>query len=204
MRASARVSTGRAQSSRSAAVLSATSRALRRPPIYAASRLIQVPTTLLAQVDSSIGGKVGVNLTSGKNLVGSFHSPSLVVCDPDVLGSLGRREFRAGLYEVVKYGVISSAPLFDRVAGGLTAIFNRDGALLTSLVADCCRIKAQVVMTDERESGLRRILNFGHTVGHALEARHGIPALPAWRGDRLRHAGGRSSLVHPRPHDERR
>jgi 3-dehydroquinate synthase len=133
-------------------------------------RLIQVPTTLLAQVDSSIGGKVGVNLTSGKNLVGSFHSPSLVVCDPDVLGSLGRREFRAGLYEVVKYGVISSAPLFDRVAGGLTAIFNRDGDLLTSLVADCCRIKAQVVMTDERESGLRRILNFGHTVGHALEA----------------------------------
>jgi len=133
-------------------------------------RLVQVPTTLLAQVDSSIGGKVGVNLTSGKNLVGSFHSPSLVVCDPDVLGSLGRREFRAGLYEVVKYGVISSAPLFDRVAGGLTAIFNRDGAVLTSLVADCCRIKAQVVMTDERESGLRRILNFGHTVGHALEA----------------------------------
>jgi len=133
-------------------------------------RLVQVPTTLLAQVDSSIGGKVGVNLTSGKNLVGSFHSPSLVVCDPDVLGSLGRREFRAGLYEVVKYGVISSATLFDQVAVGLTAIFNRDAAILTALVADCCRIKAQVVMTDERESGLRRILNFGHTVGHALEA----------------------------------
>ena len=133
-------------------------------------RLVQVPTTLLAQVDSSIGGKVGVNLTAGKNLVGSFHSPSLVVCDPDVLGSLNRREFRAGLYEVVKYGVISSAPLFERVAGGLVAIFNRDSATLTGLVTECCRIKAQVVMTDERESGLRRILNFGHTVGHALEA----------------------------------
>src|SRR5262245_41851985 len=102
--------------------------------------LVQVPTTLLAQVDSSIGGKVGVNLASGKNLVGAFHSPSLVVCDPDVLGSLGRREFRAGLYEVVKYGVISSAPLFDRVATGLPTIFNRDGAALTSLVTDCCRI----------------------------------------------------------------
>jgi 3-dehydroquinate synthase len=133
-------------------------------------RLVQVPTTLLAQVDSSIGGKVGVNLTSGKNLVGSFHSPSLVVCDPDVLGSLGRREFRAGLYEVVKYGVISSPALFDRVATNLTAIFNRDGAMLSPLVAECCRIKAQVVMADEREAGLRRILNFGHTVGHALEA----------------------------------
>jgi 3-dehydroquinate synthase len=133
-------------------------------------KLVQVPTTLLAQVDSSIGGKVGVNLATGKNLVGAFHSPSLVVCDPDVLESLGRREFRAGLYEVVKYGVISSAPLFDRVANGLAAIFNRDGAALTSLVADCCRIKAHVVMADERESGLRRILNFGHTVGHALEA----------------------------------
>src|SRR5262245_39482597 len=102
--------------------------------------LVQVPTTLLAQVDSSIGGKVGVNLAAGKNLVGSFHSPSLVVCDPDLLGSLGRREFRAGLYEVVKYGVISSAPLFDRVATGLPTIFNRDGAALTSLVTDCCRI----------------------------------------------------------------
>lgn len=133
-------------------------------------RLVQVPTTLLAQVDSSIGGKVGVNLASGKNLVGSFHSPSLVVCDPDVLATLGRREFRAGLYEVVKYGVISSATLFDRVAGGLAAIFNRDSDVLTPLVADCCRIKAEVVMADERESGLRRILNFGHTVGHALEA----------------------------------
>jgi 3-dehydroquinate synthase len=133
-------------------------------------RLVQIPTTLLAQVDSAIGGKVGVNLASGKNLVGAFHSPSLVACDPDVLGSLGRREFRAGLYEVVKYGVIRSRDLFDRVSAGLQALFARDAAVLTPVIRDCCRIKADVVMADERESGQRRILNFGHTVGHALEA----------------------------------
>jgi len=133
-------------------------------------RLVQVPTTLLAQVDSSIGGKVGVNLPAGKNLVGAFHSPSLVVCDPDVLKTLPPREFRAGLYEVVKYGVIASRPLFDRVASNLDAIVAQDAALLTSIVADCCRIKADVVMIDERESGPRRALNFGHTIGHALEA----------------------------------
>lgn len=132
--------------------------------------LVQVPTTLLSQVDSSIGGKVGVNLPAGKNLVGAFHSPDLVVCDPEVLETLPRREFRSGLYEIVKYGVISSRALFDRVAGGLEAIFARDGAVLTPLIADCCRIKADVVMADEREGGLRRILNFGHTVGHALES----------------------------------
>ena len=133
-------------------------------------RLVQLPTTLLAQVDSAIGGKVGVNLASGKNLVGAFHSPSLVVCDPDVLGSLGRREFRAGLYEVVKYGVIRSRDLFNHVSTGLDRIFARDAASLERVVHDCCRIKAEVVMADERETGLRRILNFGHTVGHALEA----------------------------------
>jgi 3-dehydroquinate synthase len=132
--------------------------------------LIQLPTTLLAQVDSAIGGKVGVNLAAGKNLVGAFHPPSLVVCDPEVLGTLARREFRSGLYEVVKYGVIRSRALFDRVATSLAAIFNHDAAILTPLVADCCRIKADVVMADERESGPRRVLNFGHTVGHALEA----------------------------------
>jgi 3-dehydroquinate synthase len=133
-------------------------------------RVVQLPTTLLAQVDSAIGGKVGVNLASGKNLVGSFHSPSLVVCDPEVLTTLGRREFRAGLYEVVKYGIIRSPTLFDRVAAGLQAIFGREPDALTPIVIECCRIKADVVMADERESGLRRILNFGHTVGHALEA----------------------------------
>ena len=131
---------------------------------------VQVPTTLLAQVDSSVGGKVGVNLTAGKNLVGAFYPPALVVCDPSLLASLPRREFRSGLYEVVKYGVIRSRPLFDRLFNDLTAIFGHDTGLLTSLVAECCQIKADVVGQDERESGPRRILNFGHTIGHALEA----------------------------------
>lgn len=133
-------------------------------------RLVQVPTTLLAQVDSAIGGKVGVNLPAGKNLVGAFHAPAVVMCDPEVLGTLPRREFRAGLYEAVKYGVIASRDLFDSVARHLPAIFTKDAAVLTPLIADCCRIKAAVVMEDERELGPRRALNFGHTVGHALEA----------------------------------
>lgn len=133
-------------------------------------RVVQVPTTLLAQVDSAIGGKTGVNLAAGKNLVGAFHAPSLVVCDPALLASLPRREFRAGLYEAIKYGVIASRPLFDQVSATLTEIFARTVPALTSLVADCCRIKADVVMTDEREQGPRRALNFGHTIGHALEA----------------------------------
>jgi 3-dehydroquinate synthase len=132
--------------------------------------VVQVPTTLLAQVDSAIGGKVGVNLASGKNLVGAFHPPSLVVCDPDVLSTLPRREFRAGLYEVVKYGVIASKPLFDLVSSNLKPLFSHDETLLSPLVADCCRIKADVVVADEREAGPRRTLNFGHTIGHALEA----------------------------------
>jgi len=133
-------------------------------------RLVQIPTTLLAQVDSAVGGKVGVNLPSGKNLAGAFHSPSLVVCDPDVLKSLRRREFRAGLYEVVKYGAVLSRDLFDTVATGLRQILRVDSATLVPLVAQCCQIKADVVSADEREGGPRRVLNFGHTVGHALEA----------------------------------
>jgi 3-dehydroquinate synthase len=132
--------------------------------------LVQVPTTLLAQVDSAIGGKVGVNLPSGKNLVGAFYSPSAVVCDPDVLKTLPRREFRAGLYEVVKYGVIASRRLFSKVQGSVDDVFAQNSDLLTSIVAQCCRIKADVVMSDERESGPRRALNFGHTIGHALES----------------------------------
>jgi 3-dehydroquinate synthase len=133
-------------------------------------KLVQLPTTLLAQVDSAIGGKVGVNLPSGKNLVGAFHAPALVACDPDVLTTLSPREFRAGLYEVVKSGVIASAGLFDRVASNLAAVLSYDASHLTAIVAECCQIKAHVVMIDEREAGPRRALNFGHTVGHALEA----------------------------------
>jgi 3-dehydroquinate synthase len=132
--------------------------------------LVHVPTTLLAQVDSAIGGKVGVNHALGKNLIGSFYQPHAVVIDPSVLATLPRREFRAGLYEVVKYGMTSSAPLFDRIKHSRDAIFAKEPGVLTTIIADSCRIKAAVVAADERESGLRRILNFGHTAGHALEA----------------------------------
>jgi 3-dehydroquinate synthase len=132
--------------------------------------IAHVPTTLLAQVDSAIGGKVGVNHALGKNLIGAFHQPRLVVVDPALLGTLPRREFRAGLYEVVKYGVIASRPLFDRVAATLPALFAREPEPLSAVVTECCRIKADVVERDERETGPRRALNFGHTVGHALEA----------------------------------
>lgn len=133
-------------------------------------RLVQVPTTLLAQVDSAIGGKVGVNHARGKNLIGAFHPPRLVAADPALLATLPRREFRAGLYEVVKYGVIANASLLDRITTGMALLFQRDPQAVTAIVAESCRIKAQVVSSDEREAGLRRVLNFGHTVAHALEA----------------------------------
>ena len=131
--------------------------------------LVHVPTTLLAQVDASVGGKVGVNLPGGKNLVGAFHQPALVLTDPDVLQTLPRREFRAGIYEVIKYGVACSRDLFVRLQGGLGPISRRDAATLTPVIAACCRIKAEIVGSDEREAGPRRLLNFGHTAGHALE-----------------------------------
>ena len=132
--------------------------------------VVQVPTTLLAQVDSAVGGKVGVNHPLGKNLIGAFHPPAAVVVDPSLLATLPRREFRAGLYEVVKYGVIASRSLFERTASDLTAIFNREPASLLPIVAESCGIKARIVEADERETGIRRTLNFGHTAGHALEA----------------------------------
>src|SRR5262245_6639646 len=132
--------------------------------------LVHVPTTLLAQVDAAIGGKVGVNHALGKNLIGAFHQPHTVIIDPSVLGTLPRREFRAGLYEVIKYGVTSSPPLFDRIARERTAIFAKSEAELMAVISESCRIKAAVVVADERESGLRRILNFGHTAGHAIES----------------------------------
>jgi 3-dehydroquinate synthase len=132
--------------------------------------LAHVPTTLLAQVDSSIGGKVGVNHALGKNLIGAFHQPAVVVIDSAVLATLPRREFRSGLYEVVKYGMIASRPLFDQLVKKTAAIFRREPDVLLPIIAESARIKAEVVSADERESGLRRILNYGHTVGHALEA----------------------------------
>jgi 3-dehydroquinate synthase len=132
--------------------------------------LVQVPTTLLAQVDAAVGGKVGVNHALGKNLIGAFYPPSLVVVDPRALTTLPRREFRAGLYEVVKYAIIANADLFTRIQAGLKALFGREPAALTPVIVDCCRIKADLVSRDERESGPRRLLNLGHTTAHALEA----------------------------------
>jgi 3-dehydroquinate synthase len=132
--------------------------------------LVHVPTTLLAQVDSSIGGKVGVNHALGKNLIGAFHQPRLVAIDPTVLSTLPRREFRSGLYEVVKYGVIADRALFERLATHTKRILAQDPDVLLPSIIESCRIKADVVSRDEREGGLRRILNFGHTVGHALES----------------------------------
>jgi 3-dehydroquinate synthase len=113
---------------------------------------------------------VGVNHVLGKNLIGAFHQPHAVVIDPSVLGTLPRREFRAGLYEVIKYGMTSSPSLFDLVARERTAIFARSQDTITAVIAESCRIKAAVVAADEREAGPRRILNFGHTAGHAVEA----------------------------------
>src|SRR5689334_4550938 len=131
---------------------------------------VQVPTTLLSQVDSSVGGKVGVNLPAGKNLVGAFHQPRLVLCDLDALRTLPPREYRSGLAEVIKYGIIYDAPFFARLERDLPRLLRLDRRILTDVVARCCEIKADVVGQDETESGLRAILNFGHTIGHAIEA----------------------------------
>ncbi len=132
--------------------------------------VVQIPTTLLAQVDSAIGGKTGVNLKSGKNLLGTFHQPLAVLADPDVLATLPEREYRSGLFEAMKYGVIRNPAIFELMETNRDALLRRDGALLETLITECIRVKADVVSADERESGERRILNFGHTIGHALEA----------------------------------
>jgi 3-dehydroquinate synthase len=131
---------------------------------------VQVPTTLLAHVDSSVGGKVGVNLKAGKNLVGAFYQPRLVLCDLDTLQTLPEREYRAGLAEVIKYGIIYDARLFAQLERDFPGLLRRDHPTLAAVVARCCEIKAEVVGQDETEGGVRAILNFGHTVGHALEA----------------------------------
>ena len=134
-------------------------------------RIAHIPTTLMAQVDSAIGGKTGVNLPGGKNLIGAFHQPSLVIVDPSTLNTLPEREFRAGLAEVVKYGVIANAELFRRLELHMEKILQRDLAELSWVIRQCCAIKARVVSRDEREvTGLRAILNFGHTIGHGIEA----------------------------------
>jgi 3-dehydroquinate synthase len=132
--------------------------------------VIQVPTTLLAQVDAAVGGKTGVNLVSGKNLIGSFHQPLAVLIDPEVLSTLPEREYRAGLYEIVKCGVIRSPRLFELLERRPGDVLARMPEAVDEIIAESVRIKAEVVSADEKEGDLRRILNFGHTVGHALEA----------------------------------
>ncbi len=131
---------------------------------------ILVPTTLLGQVDAAIGGKTGVNLRQGKNLVGTFAQPHLVLCDPEALKTLPAREYVSGLGEVVKYGMIRDAALFEFVERNIEGLRGRDPEVLDEVVHRCAAIKADVVTRDERESGERAILNYGHTIGHALEA----------------------------------
>ncbi len=135
--------------------------------------VLQIPTTLLAQVDAATGGKTGVNLAEGKNMIGSFHQPLAVLIDPDVLSTLPAREYHAGLFEVIKCGIIRDPDLFELFAERSEAILTHEPDLLDQLIAAAVRIKAEIVSEDEREGDLRRILNFGHTVGHAMEAETG-------------------------------
>jgi 3-dehydroquinate synthase len=132
--------------------------------------VIQVPTTLLAQVDAAVGGKTGVNLVSGKNLIGSFHPPLAVLIDPSVLDTLPGREYRSGLWEIVKAGIIRERGLYDYLSEHTTDVLERRPEAVDRIIADSVRMKCEVVSADEREGDLRRILNFGHTFGHALEA----------------------------------
>jgi 3-dehydroquinate synthase len=135
--------------------------------------VVQMPTTLLAQVDSSIGGKTGVNLKAGKNLVGTFYQPWLVLADPGVFSTLPERAFRSGLYESLKCGIIRRADVFERMDRERQSLVQRDPELVEWLITESVRVKADVVGADEKEGGERRILNFGHTIGHALEAETG-------------------------------
>ncbi|TKB09373.1 3-dehydroquinate synthase [Desulforhopalus sp. IMCC35007] len=130
---------------------------------------VQIPTTLLAQVDSSVGGKTGVDIPEGKNLVGAFYQPKAVYIDIDVLSTLPKEELLGGLGEVIKYGVIRDREFFDYLLEAREAILQLDPASLEKVIFTCCKIKADVVSEDEREGGVRRILNYGHTIGHAVE-----------------------------------
>jgi 3-dehydroquinate synthase len=130
----------------------------------------QIPTTLMAQVDSSIGGKTGIDLPAGKNLLGTFYQPQAVFIDLTFLKTLSKREFTSGLSEILKYGIIEDPELFQALEEGLSPIKKRDPIVLERIITKSCRIKKRIVEMDEKESGLRRILNFGHTIGHAVEA----------------------------------
>ena len=146
-------------------------------------RLVQVPTSLLAQVDSSVGGKTGINAGQGKNLIGAFHQPSLVLIDPDVLDTLDLRQVRAGYAEVAKYGLIDDADFFAWLEANGEAVIAGDADARAHAIATACRAKARVVASDEREAGARALLHLGHTFGHALEAATGY-------SERLLHGEG--------------
>ncbi|MGO7590298.1 3-dehydroquinate synthase [Rhizobium leguminosarum] len=146
-------------------------------------RFVQVPTSLLSQVDSSVGGKTGINSRHGKNLIGVFHQPDLVLADTDVLNSLSEREFRAGYAEVAKYGLIDKPDFFAWLEANWKAVFNGGSARIEAIAASC-QAKADVVVADERENGPRALLNLGHTFGHALEA------ATAYNSSRLVHGEG--------------
>jgi 3-dehydroquinate synthase len=135
--------------------------------------VVQIPTTVQAQLDAAIGGKTGVNLSTGKNLLGTFHQPRVVLIDPAVLSTLPDREFRAGLYEALKCGVIGKPALFDYLEKVQVKVLRGDAGAIEWVISESVRLKAEVVSSDERENGLRRVLNFGHTIGHALETESG-------------------------------
>jgi 3-dehydroquinate synthase len=139
--------------------------------------VIQIPTTVLAQVDAAIGGKTGVNLVSGKNLLGTFHQPRAVLADPEVLKTLSAREYRAGLYEGLKCGIIGDAGLFRLFEERHKELLTREPEVIEKVIADSAKLKASVVSADEREGGMRQVLNLGHTIGHALEAETGYKLL---------------------------
>jgi 3-dehydroquinate synthase len=139
--------------------------------------LVQIPTTVLAQVDASVGGKTGVNLGAGKNLLGTYHHPRVVLIDPEVLRTLSDRAFRAGLYEALKCGIIGDLDLFLRFEQKRSQILKRDPVEMEGLIAASVKLKAEIVSADEQEGGLRRVLNLGHTIGHALEAETGYKTL---------------------------
>lgn len=177
---------------------------------------IQIPTTLVGQVDSSIGGKTAVDLPQGKNLLGTFYQPGAVFADLDFLETLPEKEFENGLAEIIKYGVIEDEKMFRRLEEDMEAVRSRDSAELIKIIETCCRIKKSIVEIDEKEQGLRKILNFGHTLGHALEAvsdyslAHGegvalgmvaaaklsakLQHLPEWEAERLQHVIARAGL----------
>lgn len=133
-------------------------------------KLIHIPTTVVAQADSSIGGKTGVDLPEGKNLIGAFYPPTQILADPETLSTLPHREYRSGLYEVIKYAIIADRDLFGYLGRHMTALLRCDSAALAHVIPRCMRIKAGLTAQDERESGVRQILNFGHTLGHAIES----------------------------------